>query len=58
MDAVVVNKIDLLDYLDFDLVAFHQLVRALNPTAALFDVSCQTAQGIEEWGAWLTSADE
>ena len=53
VDAVVINKLDLLPYLDFDLTAFRELVRALNPSVALFDVSCKTGQGIEEWAAWL-----
>jgi len=57
MDAVVINKLDLLPYLDFDLSAFRELVRALNPDVALFDLSCKTGQGIEEWAAWLMDAD-
>lgn len=57
VDAVVINKLDLLPYLDFDLTAFRELVRALNPHAALFDVSCKTGQGVEEWAAWLMDAD-
>jgi len=56
-DAVVINKLDLLPHLDFDLTAFRELVRALNPRVALFDVSCKTGQGIEEWATWLMDAD-
>lgn len=57
VDAVVINKLDLLPHLDFDLPAFRELVRALNPSAALFEVSCKTGQGIEGWAAWLMGAD-
>ena len=57
VDAVVINKLDLLPHLDFDLTAFRELVRALNPRVALFDLSCKTGQGIEEWVAWLADAD-
>jgi hydrogenase nickel incorporation protein HypB len=57
VDVVVINKLDLLPYLDFDLRAFRELVRALNPTVALFEVSCKTGQGIEEWAAWLMDTD-
>jgi len=53
VDAVVINKLDLLPHLDFDLAAFRQLVLALNPNVALFDVSCKTGQGVGEWVAWL-----
>jgi len=55
-DAMVINKLDLLPYLDFNLPAFRELVRALNPDVALFDLSCKTGQGIEEWAVWLMDA--
>jgi len=58
VDAVVINKLDLMPHLDFDLVAFRELVRALNPQVALFDISCKTGQGIEEWAAWLMEAHD
>ena len=57
VDAVVINKLDLLPHLDFDLAAFRDLVLALNPNVALFDVSCKTGQGIGEWVAWLMDED-
>jgi hydrogenase nickel incorporation protein HypB len=53
VDALVLNKVDLLPYLDFDLDAFHTAVRALNPEAPLFQVSCKTGEGIENWVEWL-----
>jgi hydrogenase nickel incorporation protein HypB len=52
-DVVVVNKIDLLPYLDFDLPGFHRLVQGLNPRARLLDVSCRTDEGLAEWADWL-----
>jgi hydrogenase nickel incorporation protein HypB len=55
VDAIVVNKIDLLPYLEFDLVAFRRLLRGLNPDVHIFEVSCKTGQGIEAWAAWLTA---
>lgn len=55
-DAVIINKMDYLAGSDFDLAAFRQRVRNLNPRAALFEVSCRTGTGIEAWGKWL--ADE
>jgi hydrogenase nickel incorporation protein HypB len=55
-DAVVINKVDLLPYLDFDEVAFKGLVCALNPDVALFEVSCKTGQGIADWAEWLLAS--
>lgn len=57
VDAVVINKLDLLPYVDFDVIAFRELVQALNPRAALFQASCKTGEGIKEWGAWLLDPD-
>jgi hydrogenase nickel incorporation protein HypB len=53
VDAVVLNKIDLMPYLDFDLAAFSTAVRALNAKAPLFQVSCKTGEGIQDWVEWL-----
>jgi hydrogenase nickel incorporation protein HypB len=53
VDAIILNKIDLLPYIDFDLEAFRTAVRALNATAPLFEVSCKTGEGIEAWAEWL-----
>ncbi len=53
VDALVLNKIDLMPYIDFDPEAFRTAVRALNPDAPLFEVSCKTGEGIEMWAEWL-----
>jgi hydrogenase nickel incorporation protein HypB len=53
VDALVLNKIDLLPYLDFDREAFRTAVRALNVDAPLFEVSCKTGEGIAAWVEWL-----
>ncbi|MGB3903446.1 MAG: hydrogenase nickel incorporation protein HypB [Anaerolineae bacterium] len=55
VDAIVVNKIDLLPYVEFDLAAFHKLVTGLNPNVRVFEVSCRTGQGIKHWAAWLAA---
>ena len=54
VDAIVLNKIDLMPYTDFDLKAFRTAVRALNAGAPLFKVSCKTSEGIEAWVEWLS----
>jgi hydrogenase nickel incorporation protein HypB len=53
VDALVLNKIDLMPYLDFDLDAFRTAVRALNAHAPIFELSCKTGQGLDAWAAWL-----
>ncbi len=52
-DVVVVNKIDLLPYLDFDLPAFRRLVQGVNPRARVFETSCRTDEGLSDWVDWL-----
>jgi hydrogenase nickel incorporation protein HypB len=52
-DVLVLNKIDLLPYLDFDTEYFLQGVRLLNPDVQVFQVSCRTGEGIQAWSAWL-----
>jgi hydrogenase nickel incorporation protein HypB len=52
-DVVVINKIDFLPYVDFDISAFRHSVEGLNPKARVFEVSCKTDVGIENWCSWL-----
>ena len=53
VDAVLINKIDLLPYLKFDTQAFSQAVRGINGKVEIFQISCATGQGIQEWVSWL-----
>ena len=52
-DIVLINKIDLLPYLDFDIASFTKTVSGLNPRVKIFQVSCKTGQGLEGWFSWL-----
>jgi hydrogenase nickel incorporation protein HypB len=52
-DAVIVNKMDLLPYVDFDIAAFRRSIEGLNPKAQIFQLSCKTGEGIEEWRSWV-----
>jgi len=52
-DVVLVNKVDLLPYLDFNIAAFNQVVNGLNPRSKIFPVSCKTGEGLEAWFSWL-----
>jgi len=49
----VLNKIDLIDLVDFERARFYESVRALNPQAPIFEVSCRTGAGVEAWAEWL-----
>jgi hydrogenase nickel incorporation protein HypB len=53
VDALVLNKMDLMPYLDFDRDAFHTAFRALNAGAPIYEVSCKTGEGIAAWAEWL-----
>ena len=52
-DVVLINKIDLLPLLDFDVTSFIKAVTGLNPEVKIFQVSCKTGQGLERWFSWL-----
>jgi len=52
-DAVLINKIDLLPYLKFDIQGFSQAVRGINEKVEIFPLSCTTGQGVQEWVSWL-----
>lgn len=51
--AMVINKIDLLDYVDFDVDRATKFGKSLNKDIEVFEVSCRTKQGLENWYAWL-----
>jgi hydrogenase nickel incorporation protein HypB len=53
VDAVLINKIDLLPYLKFDIDAFSRTIRGMNQKVEIFPISCTTGQGIGEWVSWL-----
>lgn len=54
VDAVVLNKIDLLPYVKFNVAGFTKTVKNINSKAEIFKVSCSTGEGIPAWTEWLT----
>ncbi len=52
-DVVLINKVDLLPYLEFNISAFHKAVIGLNSAAKILQVSCKTGEGLEDWFSWL-----
>lgn len=53
VDVLVINKIDLLPYVRFNMEYFRQGVAMLNPGLAAFPISCTTDEGVAAWAAWL-----
>jgi len=52
-DIVVLNKIDLAPYVDFDTARFDDDIRRLNPDVTVLRVSCRSGEGTAEWVQWL-----
>jgi hydrogenase nickel incorporation protein HypB len=52
-DAVLINKLDLLDHLDFDLDLLTANITAVNPRAEQFRLSGRTGEGVWQWRDWL-----
>jgi len=53
VDIVLINKIDLLPYLNFNVEGFSQAIKGINKGVEIFEISCATGAGIPEWIAWL-----
>lgn len=51
--AVILNKVDILEFTDVDLQALHRDIHIINPNIKVFEVSARTGQGIEQWADWL-----
>ena len=52
-DALIINKIDVLPYFDFDLEKVREFAHMRNPNLKIFPVSAKTGEGIEAWCDWL-----
>ena len=53
LSALVLGKMDLLPYVDFDMAAFERDFRGLNREAPLFPLSCRTGEGVSRFVDWL-----
>lgn len=56
VDMVLINKIDLIPYCDFDMEQFRQVVTELNPEVSIIEMSCTEGTGTDEWGRWLVDS--
>lgn len=52
-DAVLINKIDVLPYFDFDMERVKEYIHQRNPQAKVFPISAKTGEGMDAWTEWL-----
>lgn len=51
--VLIVNKVDLIPYTDFDMGRLEETVRKMNPHVEIFKLSCRTGEGVASWIDWL-----
>ncbi len=52
-DVVLINKIDVLPYFDFDMEKCKEYIRMRNPQAKVIPICAKTGEGIREWADWI-----
>jgi len=52
-ELLVLNKIDLLPYVSFDIARAREYARQIHPGMEILEVSCTTGQGLDQWIQWL-----
>ncbi|MGN0299377.1 MAG: hydrogenase nickel incorporation protein HypB [Lachnospiraceae bacterium] len=57
-DVVLINKIDVLPYFDFDMNKCKEYIKLRNPHAKVIPICAKTGEGIEEWTQWLKNVIE
>ncbi len=55
-DVVLINKVDVLPYFDFDMEKCKEYIHMRNPKAKIIPICAKTGEGIEEWSGWLKEA--
>lgn len=53
VDALLINKIDVAPYFDFDMDKLREYVGKLNKNVKIFPISAKTGEGVKEWSQWL-----
>jgi hydrogenase nickel incorporation protein HypB len=54
-DVMLLNKVDLLPHVDFDVEKCKEMARQVNPDILIFDVSSKTGEGMADWYEWLAA---
>jgi hydrogenase nickel incorporation protein HypB len=57
-ELVVLNKIDLLPHVNFDVRRFRRYAEQVHPGIGIVELSCKTGEGVDEWMAWLRDRKE
>ncbi len=57
-DVIILNKTDLLPFIDFDKESFYAGIRALQPNVPVFEMSCKTGDGVADFVDWLKDKRE
>jgi hydrogenase nickel incorporation protein HypB len=52
-DVILLNKSDLMPYIDFDKDSFYKGVKSINQKAPVFELSCRTGEGMQSFVNWL-----
>lgn len=53
--VLIINKVDLVPYVDADVSTIRRNARLANPDLLVFETSCRTGEGIAEWAEWLAA---
>lgn len=56
--VLLINKIDLLPYIDCDVGRIKEVSLRINPNLEIFEISCKTGEGIDQWINWLSSRNQ
>lgn len=57
-DICIINKIDLLPYLNFDIEKLKDYAKQVNPKLEFFEISATTGEGMDKWYAWLKNSSK
>ena len=57
-DVVLVNKIDVISYFDFDMEKCKEYIHRLNPATKIIPISARTGEGFDEFAAWVRAETE
>jgi hydrogenase nickel incorporation protein HypB len=52
-DVMVINKTDLLEYVDFDMNKVREHAHTINPNLEIIELSCKTGEGLDVWIDWI-----
>lgn len=56
--VLIINKVDLVPYLDCNIATLRRNALQINPSLRVFETSCKSGSGVEEWCAWLLQQAE